>query len=220
MLMFISDAQDFSWGEVVHRVENDDTGTNISSILKNYNKLTVADLQQQSNKTFCDKPSTYLSTTQVNFTIESLNPATDAGDIIIFHCRTKSSMISKRIKSNITNSSWKSLMIHKDKFSWTSATTGEVKFDGPTMLYVLVSTLNPSTRVGVTEFKNKIQNTRLDKYDHNLKEMLVNIQDKYGHITDLDETHQDYMIHLFDYLLSSRNDVFNTYIQRKKDFCE
>ena len=57
--MFISDAQDFSWGEVVHRVENDDTGTNISSILKNYNKLTVADLQQQSNKTFCDKPSTY-----------------------------------------------------------------------------------------------------------------------------------------------------------------
>ena len=111
-------------------------------------------------------------------------------------------------------------MLHKEKFSWTSATTGEIKFDGPTMLYLLVSTLNPSTRVGVTEFKNEIQNARLDKYDHNLKEMLDNMQDNYGHITDLDQTHQDYLMHLFDALLSSRNDVFNAYIQRKKDFWE
>ena len=209
MLMFTSDAHDFSWGELVHRVESDDTGTHFSSILKNYNKLTVADLQKQALKTFCDKSSTYSSNIPVNFTVETLSPATDTGDIVIFYRRTKSAMISKRIKSSITTSSWESLMIHKENISWTSATTGEVKFDGPTMLYILVSALNPSTRVGVTEFKNEIQNARFDKYDHNLKEILDNMQDNYGHITDLNQTHQDYLMHLFDALLSSRNEVFN-----------
>ena len=111
-------------------------------------------------------------------------------------------------------------MLHKDKFSWTSTTTGEVKFDAPTMLYLFVSNLNPSTRVGVTEFENEIQNARLDKYDHNLKEMLDNMQDNYGHITDLNQTHQAYLMHLFDALLSFWNDVSNAYIQRKKDFWE
>ena len=184
--------------------------------MKNYNKLTVDDLQKQAHMTFCDKLSIYSTILPVNFTIETLSPATDTGDIIIFHRRTKSAMISKRIKGSITTSSWKSLILRKDKFSWTSTTTNEVNFDGPTMIYFLVSTLNLSTRVGVTEFKNEIQNARLDKYDQNLKEMLDNTQDNYGHTTDLDQTHQDYMMHLFDALLSSRNDVFNAYIQCRK----
>ena len=162
--------------------------------------------------TFCDQSSTHSTVLPVDFTIENVSPATDVGDVIIFHRRTKSTMISKRIKDIITTSSWKSLILHKDKLSWTKTTTSEAKFDGPTMLYLLVSTLNPWTRVGVTEFKNKIQNTRLDNYDQNLKGMLDNIQDSYGYITDLDQTHQDYLTHLFDALLSCRNDVFNAYI--------
>ena len=78
MLMFTSDAQYFSWLELVYRVENDDTGTHFSSILKKNNKLTVADLQKQAHKTFCDKSSTYSSNIPVNFTVETLSPATDA----------------------------------------------------------------------------------------------------------------------------------------------
>ena len=218
--MFKSDVQEFSWGELVHRVANDVTGTNLKSILKNYNKLIVTDLQKQDHMTFCDKSSTYSTVLPINFTIETLSPVTDEGDIIIFHRCTKSAMISKRIKGSITTSSQKSLMLHKDKFSWTSISTSEVKFDGPTMLYLLVSTLSPSTRVDVTEFKNEIQNVRLDKYDQNLKEILDNMQDNYCHIADLDQTHQDNMMHLFDALLSSRNDIFNAYIQRKKDYWE
>ena len=50
--------------------------------------------------------------------------------------------------------------------------------------------------------------------------MLDNMQDNYGHITDWDQTHQDYLMHMFDALLSSRNDVFNSYIKRKEDFWE
>ena len=46
MVMFKSDVQEFSWGELVHRVANDVTGTNLKSILKNYNKLIVTDLQK------------------------------------------------------------------------------------------------------------------------------------------------------------------------------
>ena len=44
MLMFKSDVQEFS--KLVHRVANDVTGTNLKSILKNYNKLIVTDLQK------------------------------------------------------------------------------------------------------------------------------------------------------------------------------
>ena len=216
MLMFSSDAHDFSWGELFHRVENDDTGTHFSSILRLYIKLNVADLQKQAHMMFCAKSSTYSTILPVNFIIETLSPATDTGDIIIFHRRTKSAMISKGIKGSIITSSWKFLILRKDKFSWTSTTTDEVNFDGPTMLYPLVSTLNLLTRVGITEFKNEIQNARFDKYDQNLKEILDNTQDNYGHITDLDQTHQDYLMYLFDALLSSQNDVFNAYIQRKK----
>ena len=105
MLIFTSDARNFSWGELVHRVENDDTGTHFSSILRLYIKLNVADLQKQAHKKFCDKSSTYSSTIPVDFTVKTLSPATVAGDIIIFHRRTKCAMISKRIKSSITTSS-------------------------------------------------------------------------------------------------------------------
>ena len=93
--------------------------------------------------TFCDKSITHSTVLPVDFTIENVSPATDIGDIIIFYRRTKSTMISKRIKDIITTSSWKSLILHKDKLSWTKTTTSEAKFDGPTMLYLLVSTLNP-----------------------------------------------------------------------------
>ena len=68
MLMLKSDAQDFSWDELVHRVANDDTNANFSSILKNYSKLTVVDLQKHAHGTFCDKISTYSTVLPVDFT--------------------------------------------------------------------------------------------------------------------------------------------------------
>ena len=59
-----------------------------------------------------------------------MDAANNVGDVAIFHRRTKSVMISKRIKSSITTSSWKSLMLHKD----TSTTTGQKKIDNLTII--------------------------------------------------------------------------------------
>ena len=90
----------------------------------------------------------------MSFIVEKFDLDNDAWDVAIFHRRTKSAMISKRMKGNITSFFWKYLMLHKENFSWSSKTTGGEKFKGPAMLHLLVSTLNSITGVGITEFKN------------------------------------------------------------------
>ena len=88
------------------------------------------------------------------------------------------------------------------------------------MIYLLIKSVNPDTRVGVHDLKRKIQAARLSAHGHNVKAMLDDMAQNYRQILEADQTHDDFLYNLFDALLSSKNSVFNNYIQHEKNLWE
>ena len=85
------------------------------------------------------------------------------------------------------------------------------------MLQILIQSINPSTQVGVVEYKLVIERARMPKYKENVIHMLDDMDDNYQHILELGGKHDDYLMHLFNALLSAKNETFCRFIQRKKD---
>ena len=65
-------------------------------------------------------------------------------------------MIASQLEGIISADSHKSLMLRKKDFTWTDPEDGHPIFDGPTMLKILAQSINPSTRVGVSDYKERI----------------------------------------------------------------
>ncbi len=126
-------------------------------------------------------------------------------------------MITKRILGSITTSSRKTLFTMKEEFSWLDSTTGEYNYNGPTILHILMASVNPNTRVGVTGLKEKIRLAKMGAFNHNVKDMLTNIASNYNLIVEQGFLHDDFIMDTFNALLTSKNVEFNTYIQRHKD---
>ena len=59
------------------------------------------------------------------------------------------------------------------------------------MLEILVTTVNPATRVGVSTFKYSIQTARIAQHGHNLIAMLNGMEANHNKIKDLGKTHED-----------------------------
>ena len=89
--------------------------------------------------------------------------------------------------------------------------------DGPTMLQIIVQSINPTTRVGVSQYKLAIQNSKISDHAGNMKDMLDDMETNYQHIIRQKHTHDDYVMHLFTAMLTSKNEEFNQMIQRSKD---
>ena len=80
-------------------------------------------------------------------------------------------MISKRIEGSLDEALFKTLLILK-KCMWTNSVTGVQEFDGPTMLQLIVSSINPTTCVDVSTHKIEIQTATLQKFGNNVQEMV------------------------------------------------
>jgi len=126
-------------------------------------------------------------------------------------------MIRKRIEGSLDDASFKTLMLKKKDFCWTNPTTGSIDHDEPTMLQIIINGINPTTRVGVSDFKKAVQNAKLSTSSNNVKDMLDDMTSNYQEIIAQQNTHGGYTMHLFDALLTSKNEVFRSMVQRKKD---
>ena len=52
---------------------------------------------------------------------------------------------------------------------WTNPVTGAQDFDGPTMLQLIVISINPTTRVGISTYKMEIQTVTHQKICNNVQ---------------------------------------------------
>ena len=115
-------------------------------------------------------------------------------------------MIAKKLEGALDAMSWKTLETDSRKFKWGQ------KYDGPTMLWLLLVCLKPSTRVHVSAQKAFIQSARLPQFIHNVKEMLDKMAYNYKYIIERGFTHEDYLLHLFVALGSGKNEKFTNFI--------
>ena len=82
---------------------------------------------------------------------------------------------------------------------------------------MIVDTINPSTRVGVSNLLKSMETVSMAKFNKDVDEMLNNIQEKYDRIIEKEEMYLEFFQHLFNALLTAKNDVFVRMIQRLKD---
>eukprot|EP00957_Ditylum_brightwellii_P106951 8159536-Ditylum_brightwellii.AAC.1 len=82
--------------------------------------------------------------------IADITPNTDNAYKRILYKRVRSNMIAMAIKNNLTSESWCRLMLKKEEFTWTKLDGTEV-FDGPTFIWVILTTLKPMRNVGMLD---------------------------------------------------------------------
>ena len=75
------------------------------------------------------------------------------------------------------------------------------------MLQLIVNVINPTTRVGVSNFKMELQSTTLQKHNNNVQEIIDFMEANYKKIVAHTFTHPNYTVHLFNALLTSKNDI-------------
>ena len=210
-----NDSRKFYWSPLVNLIN---TSTGMKKILEDFDTISLEDVQKQAAQIWNNAAATRADPLPGDFTITDLpNVATDATEKETFYKRMRSRMISARIEGVISAESHKSLMLRKKDFTWTSATDGHPIHDGPTMLKILVQSINPTTRVGVSDYKERISSARMNKYSHDLIKLLDDMEANYNKILELGQTHEDWTLHVFNAMLSAKNRVFTDYIQRKKD---
>ena len=65
------------------------------------------------------------------------------------------------------------------------------------MLYLLLKSINPATRIGGTNLKNEIKKATLDKFCNNVKDLLDDMSSNYSIVIDIREHHENHVRHIF-----------------------
>ena len=84
------------------------------------------------------------------------------------------------------------------------------------MIYLILKSVNASTRIGVSNLKDEIDKATLANFGNNLKNLLDDMYLNYSIILDKGELHEDYVRHIFRDLFSRPNSTFNSFVERSK----
>lgn len=85
------------------------------------------------------------------------------------------------------------------------------------MLYLILSKINPSVKVGISSLKHNLFQITIEKFKHNVDEMLDYMQQNYSDIYQIQGSHEDYTLNLFVALPTTNNAEFSNYIQGLRD---
>ena len=211
---FEKDARDFGWGPLVGSIRIDAAGTT-RSILVSAREITLEDVQKAARNTW-DQTTAYPVALALPFAVRDIDPAAHNAQRPQFHNRVKSAMIAKRIEASLDKNSLKSLLIHKAKYQWTE-TNGIVNNDGPTMLYLLLTKINPSVRVGISTLKTNLATASLPKFNHSVDQLFDFMETQYKEIKAKGGRHDDYTLNIFNALETTNNNEFKRYVAGQKD---
>jgi hypothetical protein len=209
------DATKFGWGMLISNI-----GSNNLQILHDFKDVKLNEVRGEMNAIFHKRnDKTTLPPNDKNPNMFAIDPATNDSDKIIFYQRVRANMIGQRIYNSLDSTSLASIKLKEHLYLWKTA-TGEEFYDGVTMLQLLVEKVKPSTRVGRVALKDKIRNSKLANFNHNVCDMLDHMNDNYLEIIKSGGSHEDMVMDLYNALLSSKNEIFNRFIQRSKDSWE
>ena len=159
MNLLRQDSNSFGWSILTGCISNP-AGTMLS-ILENSHLLTLDLVKKQAARTFSDLSFDINLDVPSPMVTSLIDPASgDASHLSMFYRRSRSRMIAKRLQNSLTATSWTTLFSKRKHFTWTAA-NGTVSYDGPTMLFIIVSGINPSTQVGVSDLKTNLRQAKL-----------------------------------------------------------
>ena len=80
-------------------------------------------------------------------------------------------MRAKAIEGSVTKTYHKKLKLHFMKYEWTDS-GGIIRNDGTNIIYLTFKSINPATRIGVSNLKYEIWKANLAKFDKDVKDLL------------------------------------------------
>ena len=166
-------------------------------MITQYDKLTLQDVISHS-KTIWGSGSSY-----------DIPDASSSLTEVQIQKRICSSIISKWITNLMTPEAFKDIMLDKSKFQFRRLSNGQIENDGPIMLKLILTKINPSTRVGVRNLINKLIKMNLADYKEDVVAMVNAFQSTYNKIKAKDEKgFSNPESALFDALLTTKNKDF------------
>ena len=166
MTALCQDLSSFGWGLLMNRVEDD--SKKLLMIIEDYDKVTLEMVKKNTSRTFQDHAFPFANPLAETFEIVTITPSpSNASHLAMFDCQSRSRMITNRIQNSLTLAPWDTLFSKRKHFTWTAG-NGSVSYDGPTMLFMLVSSINPSTRVGVSDLKTSPRESKLTQFQYNV----------------------------------------------------
>jgi len=150
-----------------------------------------------------------------------LDPGNDDADKAAFYNRVNANVVGEIIKNTLTPPAWDDLMLHSAKFTFVSP-TGSKSYDGPCMMKVIYSEIEPTASVNIALHRQAIETTRMHDFKGNVVEMLKSIEKHHQAIVGNGQQYdkETYRRHLLTSLLSGQNSTFNNKIQAIKSDVE
>ena len=143
MNIFRQDSNSFGWSILTGCIKN--LAGKKFSILETSHLLTLDLVKKQATKTFSNNRFNLAHDVPDPMVTSDIDPAAGNADHLeMFYRRSWSRMIAKRIQNSLTATSWTTLFAKQKDYTWTAA-NGNVSYNGPTMLFLIVSSINPST---------------------------------------------------------------------------
>ena len=125
-------------------------------------------------------------------------------------------MIAKRTIGYLKLSDQENLKNKSSKNTWSGHNDEEM--DGPTILWILMQTCNPSTRVGVSELKEELRSANSAKFGHDIQKLTDFMSLKYRKIKEKGQKHEDIILDVFNAFKTVLNPDFAAHVcdQRNK----
>jgi len=215
--MVTKDATNFAWGALVRAIPSDAAG-GIKNILIDHRDITWEMIKKQAYKTWGNHQADFATAVPDEQDLEVLDPAANAAHRIPFYRRVRSRMIAKRIIGYLKLSDWENLKNKRSKYTW--AGQGDEEMDGPTILWILMQTCNPSTRVGVSELKEELRRATSAKFNHDIQKLTDFMSSKYREITEKGQRHEDIILDVFNAFKTVPNPDFAAHVRDERKHWE
>ncbi len=195
----------------------DGSTKNFANLITQHSLIEMKDVQRSAHGRF----STALSTTDPipvgPFTSRSIDPANNNNDKKVFYDCVNASVLAKLIENVLTTIGFQDLLLQKDMFTFTNNATGEIHFDGPTMLKIILTQIDPDTIVGMDTLKAQLESMKLHEYGNDVAKMLTSMQSIYNTLKENGHEPDSYRCYVYTALTSGPNADFNAFMQRIMD---
>ena len=221
---FRAHATTYGWGPLINKIPITVNGVQLDKkILRDHKHIKVDDVRRATSGIFYQQhvltgmnqvlPSIPPSNHSMN--MFHINPATDPNHRVIFYNRVRANMIGLKIVNSLTAAALQNLESDKALYTWNDA-NGDVFYDGPVILQLIMEHIMPSTRVGVSDLKDKLKAVSMANFSHNPRDMLQHMKSVYEEIQEQGGTHEDYLLDVFRALKTAKNDDFLTLVKKQK----
>ena len=208
-------------GNVVTKVpiahNPDGTVKTTENLITQYQKMNLEDLQRAAFARYDTALSFGVPIPPAQFTIRTLDPGNDADDKKQFFLRVHCKVVAHINNNGLSVQGYSDLLLKKDKFAFHNASTGEVEYDGPMMMFLLFQKTDPSTIVVLDSILKQIENDKVGNHANDVDAMLTAIEGLYKFLRDNHRAPKNFCRLILDALATGPNHYFNEFIQIIED---